>query len=158
MNTLQRRGRLSHDVTAGDRIADESDGFDQGMLGERLPSLFTEAVHDVDDAGGQAGRDDDLVHDFDEQRRRERAPFGRFVDDRATRGECRRDLPGGQHERRVPGRDDAHRTNGDAHGVVDVSGGGERLAIAGAGRAVGKEAEVFRRPVGRLAHVPDRLA
>jgi hypothetical protein len=63
--------------------------------------------------------------------RGEGAPFGGLVHDRAAGGERRRDLPGRQHERRVPRRDDAHRADRLAHGVVQMCGlGRQRQAVA----------------------------
>ena len=69
-----------------------------------------------------------------------------------------RDLPRGQHERRVPGRDDADRSDRRAHRVVHVRVGRKRQSVACAGRAIGEEAEVLRGAQRGLAHVADWLA
>ena len=101
------------------------------MFGQRLARRLAEAVHHVEDAGGQAR----LVRDLDEQRARSRAPLGRLVDDGASGGERRRDLPRRQHERRVPRRDHADRADRLAHRVVDVrrrSAARDRRAASGA--------------------------
>ena len=96
--------------------------------------------------------------DLREQHRRERAPFGGLVHDRAAGGERRRDLPGRQHERRVPGRDHAHGADRLADRVVELALGRQREAVPGARRAVGEEAEILGRAQRRLRHVAERLA
>ena len=154
VHALQRAGPLRHDCAAGRRFADEADGLDVGMLGEGATGLFAEAMHGVEHAGGQAR----LVRDFREQRRGEGTPFRRLVDDRAAGRQRRRDLPGRQHERRIPRRDDADGSDRLADRVVELARRHQRQAVLRARRAVGEKAEVLRRPQRRLRHVANRLA
>ena len=154
MHALQRRRALRHDGGAGRALADEADRLDVGMLGQRLAGILAEAVHGVEHARRQAG----LEADLRQQHRGERAPFGRLVHDRAAGRERGRDLPGRQHERRVPGRDDAHGADRLADRVVEMRVGRQRQAVIRARRAVGIEAEILRAAHRRLRHVADRLA
>ena len=119
MHALQRVGALLHDHRAGAAFADEADGLDVGMLGQRLAGVLAEAVDEVPHALRQAG----LLGDLDQQARRQRRQFGRLVDDGAAGGERRRDLPGRQHEGRVPRRDDADRADRRAGRDVDLAVG-----------------------------------
>ena len=80
------------------------------------------------------------------------------MDDRAAGGERRRDLPGREHEGRVPRRDDADGADRLADRVVELALGRQRQAVLGARRAVGEEAEIIGRAQRRLAHVAERLA
>ena len=117
MHALQRGRALAHDRRAGRAFADEADRLDVGMLGQRLAGVLAEAVHGVDDALRQTG----LRHQLDQQVGGDRRPFRRLVHDRAARRQRRRDLPGRQHERRVPRRDDADRA--DRHAQSSRSSG-----------------------------------
>src|SRR5690606_2310617 len=72
-------------------------------------------------------------------------------------GQGRRDLPGGEHERRVPRRDHADRADRFAAGVVEVVVAGQRQAVACAGSALGEEAEVLGAALGRLPHEAQQL-
>ena len=82
-----------------------------GMRRQRRAGGLAEAVDDVEDARRQLG----LARGPGEQRRGERRPLGGLEDDRVARGQRRRDAPGRQHERRVPGHDHP----GNADGLVD---------------------------------------
>ncbi len=139
---------------AGRAFADEADRLDVGMLGQRAARVLAEAVHGVEHARRQAGVEADLR----EQRRGERAPFGRLVHHRAAGRERGRDLPGREHERRIPGRDDAHGADRLADRVVEMRVGRQRQPVVRARRAVGIEAEILRAAQRRLRHVADRLA
>ena len=154
MHPLQGRRALGHDLRAGRRFADEGDSSDRLVLGQRDARIFAQAVHQVVRAGGQAG----FLADFGEDRGGERAPFRRLVDDRAARRQGRRDLPGRQHERRVPRRDDADRADRLPGRVVQVLVGRQGEAVRRLGRAVGEIAVVGRRTFGRRLHEADGLA
>ena len=117
MHALQRAGPLRHDCAAGRGFADEADRLDVGMLGECAPGILAETMNGIEHAGGQTR----LVRDFHEQRCGERAPFRGLVDDRAAGRERRRDLPGGEHERRIPRRDDADGPDRLADRVVELA-------------------------------------
>ena len=75
-------------------FADEGNGSDVALLGKRFSRRFAKAVNEIDDPSRRPGLGDDLVHDFSKENRRKWAPLGRLVDNRASRGERRRDLPG----------------------------------------------------------------
>ena len=81
------------------------------------PAPGAGALDDVEDTGRQAG----LVGDVGQQRGGERGPL-RWLDHDGVAGrEGRSDPPGGQHQRRVPGRDDrdhAGRVEGDPLAVA----------------------------------------
>ena len=154
MHALQRGRALAHDEAARLRFADERRRLDGRMLGEELAGLLADAVHEIHDARRNAR----FRHDLGEQRGGERAPLRRLVHHRATGRERRRDLPRGEHERRVPRRDDRHRPDGLAHRVVHVLGGRQRQTIRGAGRAIGEEAEILGGAQRRAAHETQRLA
>ncbi len=123
MHALQRVGALLHDQRAGAAFADEADGLDVGVLGKGLAGILAEAVDEVPHALGQAR----LLGDLDQQAGRERREFRRLVHDGAAGGQRRRDLPGREHERRVPRRDDADRA--DRHAGRHVAAGPARAAF-----------------------------
>ena len=116
MHPLQGRRALGHDFRAGCRLADESDRLDRVVLGQRNAGILAEAVHQVVRAFGQAG----FLADLGQDRRGQRAPFRRLVDDRAAGCKRGRDLPGREHEGRVPRRDDADRTDRLTRRVVQM--------------------------------------
>ena len=144
VHALQGGRALAHDGRAGGALADEADGLDVGMLGQRLAGFLAEAVHRVHDAGGQAG----LVHQAHQQIGGDGRPLGRLVHDRAAGGQGRRDLPGREHERRVPRRDDADRADRHARRHVPVVGGRQVEAVAGV-RPRGRRRSGSSRPSGR---------
>jgi hypothetical protein len=119
VHAFQGRGTLTHDETAGARLADESRRPDGGMLGEQLAGALPDPIHQIHHARGHAR----FGHDLGEQRRRQWAPLGGLVDDRASRGQGGRDLPRRQHERRIPRRNDRHGTDRLPGRVVQVLGG-----------------------------------
>ena len=108
------------------------------MFGQALARGFAHAVHHIQHAGGQAG----FERNLGKQMCGERAPLSRFVDHAASGRKGWRYLPRTEHERRVPWRDNAHRADRLAGGVVDMVGRGERLAVVGTGRLVSEESEV----------------
>ena len=73
-----------------------------------------------------------------QQARRQRRKFGRLVHNGAACREGRGDLPGRQHERRVPRRDDADRTDGHPGRDVPVLLARHVEAIAGFGASSAK--------------------
>ncbi|MNQ80907.1 hypothetical protein D3C85_959050 [compost metagenome] len=86
------------------------------MLGDELAGrIRTEAVHHV----VHALRDAHGVHHLAEQRSGLRRLLGRLDDNGVAAGQRRADLPGHQHERRVPRADHADHALGHAHGIVE---------------------------------------
>ena len=114
------------------------------------------ARHDVDDALGHAGLRDQLG----EPERGERCLLRGLDDAGVAARERRGELPGRDHQREVPGDDQAADTNGLSQRVVERPGEGERVGLAGDLRdPAGVVAEVLGG--GRDAHVAgdaDRLA
>ena len=123
------------------------------MLGQGLAGLFTQAIDEVPDALRQSR----LFGDLNQQTRGQRREFGRLVNDRAARRQSRRDLPGRQHERRVPGRDDADGPDRRARRHVDLTRRAQAAAVARFGRAVSEEPEVLRAAQRGLLHELQRL-
>ncbi len=119
-----------------------------------LAGLFAVAVHRIH----HAGRQPRLVHQAHQQIGGDGRPLGRLVHDRAAGCERRCDLPGRQHERRVPRRDDADRADRHARRHVPVVGGRQVEAVARIRHAVGEEAEVLGGADGGLRHEAIRLA
>ena len=97
-DALQVPGRSLDDELADFRRAGEGDLVDIGMVGECSARRLTESCHDVDDAIGNAGFGNQLA----ETQRRERRLLRRLENDRAARGERRRKLPCGHHQRKIP--------------------------------------------------------
>ena len=124
------------------------------MLRERTAGFFTQTVDEVPDALRQTG----LLGDFHKQLGGQWRKFGGLVDDRAAGRESGRDLPGRQHERRIPRRDDADRTDWISDRHSDLRRPLQRTAVAGLRRAIGEESKVFRTAKGRLRHKFERLA
>ncbi|MFK4646507.1 hypothetical protein ABIF96_005081 [Bradyrhizobium ottawaense] len=120
-------------------FADEADRLDRGMLGQRLAGLFTKTVDGVEHAVGNAGLLDELRQDAG----RDGRPFGRLVHDRAAGSEGRGDLPGREHERRIPRRDHADRADRHAGGDVPVLVARRVEAVARLSAFVGEEAEIL---------------
>ena len=79
------------------------------MPGEGGTGLGADALNDVEDTGRHAG----LSGDLSEEARGERRPLRWLEHHGVAGGECRTDAPGGEHERRIPRRDDRR----DARGV-----------------------------------------
>src|SRR5437773_11403298 len=72
------------------------------MSDERCACLLADSLDDVEDTWRKPG----FIGQVREQRAGEWRPFGRLEDDGRASGERRCRLPGGKHERRVPGSDD----------------------------------------------------
>ena len=119
----------------------------------RLPAVSPNAVHHVEHAGRQAG----VLRDLGQQAGRERAPLRRLVHHRAARGQRGGDLPGGQHERRVPRRDHPDRADGSPAGVVEVVGRRQGQPVGRGRGPVGEEPEVLRAPERGRRHEADGL-
>ncbi len=95
---------------AGDPGADlgrprEGDLGDVGVLDQALAADRARSRHDVEHALGQAGLERDAL----ELDRRQRRELGGLEHDRVGRRQRRRHLPGGDHQREVPGRDHPDR-------------------------------------------------
>ena len=95
-------------IGAGLGRAGEAHAPHAGVGHERRAGLLADALHDVEDAGRQAGLD----REVGEQRARQRRPLGRLQHDRGARRQRRRGLPRREHERRVPRRDHGGRAAG----------------------------------------------
>ena len=83
-----RRG-LS-DVAGGLGRSGERDAAHPGVGHQRSSYLLADALHQVVGAGGESG----LLGELGQERRRQRRPLGRFVDDAVARGQRRGQLPG----------------------------------------------------------------
>ena len=129
------------------------------MLGEPGSGGLAEPGHDVEHAGRNLG----LLDDLSEEKGREGRLLGRLEDHGVPASEGGGDLPGGHHEREVPGHDGAHDADRLAQRVAQVAAGeGELVGLAlqlghparvvaeGGGRDRGVEEE---RLVDRLAVV-----
>ncbi|MEY9415845.1 hypothetical protein ABIF69_002287 [Bradyrhizobium japonicum] len=93
-----------------------------------------------------------------QNRGRHRRPLGRLVHDGAARGQRRSDLPGREHERRVPRRDHADRTDRHAGRDIPVLVARRVLAIARLGALVGEEAKILGGADRGLGHEAMGLA
>ncbi len=89
-----------HNQTAGRGFAREGDLCDAIALSERLARLDSEAVHDIDDAGGYDVFDE-IHHDHDAHRRL----LGGLHHDAVARGDGGSKLPARHQDREVPGDD-----------------------------------------------------
>ncbi len=154
MHALQGRRALCHDRGAGGALADEGDGLDSGVLGQRLAGFLAEAMHGVEHAVGKPG----LFRELRQQIRGDRRPLRRLVHHRAAGGQRRRDLPGGQHEWRVPRRDDADRADRHAGRDIPVLIRRHVQAVARLQAPVGIEAEILGAADRGLGHEAMRLA
>jgi ParB family chromosome partitioning protein len=104
---LAGAGDAAAQHAADRRRAGERHLVDVGVVGE-VGADGARARDDVEDARRQAG----LGADLGEEQRREARVAGRLDDDGVAHGERRADLPGEQHERKVPRHnlaDDAER-------------------------------------------------
>ena len=105
MHTLQRVRPLLHDQLSGGALADKGDGLDHRMFSQGAPGFLAKPVHEIPDAGRQAGLGRNLHQDACRHRRQ----FSRLVNHRAACSQCRRNLPCRQHEWRVPRCDHTDR-------------------------------------------------
>ena len=154
MQTLQGSRPLSHDQAAGARFTDKRHGLDGLVFGQGDAGPLADAVDSAENTRGQAG----FVARLGQQRGRQGAPFSGLVHNRTTRRQRRRDLPGRQHEGRVPGRDGAHRPDGLAHRIVHVLRRRKGQTVPRPRRTVREKPEVLRTPFGGRSHESDRLA
>ena len=111
------RGKLV-DALSGAVAPGEGDLRDMRMGDKALADLGAEAGHDIDDAGRKAG----FLEQAAKLERRHRGEFRRLPDDRIACGQSRRELPGGQHQRRIPRRDRRHDPERLFAGEVDHAG------------------------------------
>ncbi|MGY3104025.1 hypothetical protein ACVWW7_000652 [Bradyrhizobium sp. LM6.9] len=104
--------------------AGEGDRRDIRVLKQGLPDHRAGADHEVEHAGRNAGTGDDLG----QRMRRARHQLGRLEHDGVAVAERRRDLPGGDRDREIPGRD--HADDSDRlTGELDVDAGTHRGAL-----------------------------
>src|SRR3990172_3282141 len=154
VDALQGRRPLGHDAPSGDGFSYEGDGPDGGMLRQSFPGDFAKSMNGVPYAVGKTRRLARLRQD----RSGERAELGGLVHHGAAGGERGRDLPGREHEGRVPGRDDPDGADGRSHRVVEVLVLEKGEPVSRLGRLVGEEAEVLGAPQGCGFHEADGLA
>ena len=105
------------DVVGDRRRADEADGLDVGIVEDGVDH-FLVAVDDVEDAGRQAGLDEQ----FGDAHRHARIALGRLQDEGVAAGDRRRDLPQRDHRREVERRDAGDDAERLAH-RIDVDAG-----------------------------------
>ena len=124
------------------------------MLGDRLSRDLAQAIDHVPHTWRQAS----FLGDFHQHPRSQGAELGGLVHHRAARAQRRRDLPCGQHERRVPWRNHRHRAQRHAVGDVQLVVAIQALTVARARRLVRVKAEVVCPAQRRLFHKAQCLA
>ena len=154
VHPLQGSRPLAHDMGAGIALPHQGHRLDRGMLGEGFAGHLAKAVDRIPHPRGNAG----LAAYLRQDHRGQRTEFRWLVHYGTTRRQRRRDLPGGEHERRVPGCDDRHRPDRGAQGIVGVLLLVQRQAIAGFRGLVGEKAKIGGPAHGGLLHEPDGLA
>jgi len=154
MHALQRIRTLLGDDRTGAAFADKCDGLDVLMLGQGPPCLLAITVDDIEDTGRQSS----FLRDFDQQPCRNWRGFGGFVHHGAARRERWCNLPSGQHERRVPGRDHADRADRHAGGNVHQRGRGQHLPIPRCRRLISEKPKILGTAKGSLGHEAKGLA
>src|SRR5882757_3034272 len=102
----QRASRRGADQLRRIGRAGETQTIDVGMRRERCTRLFADSLHNVEHACWNAGLRGKIGHHRAGQRR----PLGRLDDSGIAGGETWTYLPGGQHERPVPWRDERSNT------------------------------------------------
>jgi hypothetical protein len=100
MCPLEGRGRRFEDLLAGREVAGERGHAHTGMGDERRTDRLALTEDHVDHALGE-----DLSHDVGELERGQRGPLRRLQHHGVARSQRGRQLPGGHHQRVVPGRD-----------------------------------------------------
>ena len=124
---LQVTGGGMDDQLADFRRAGECDLVHVRMRGDRGAGRAVTG-DDIDHAWREAGFLDQLAETY----RGEGCLFGRLQHDRASRRECRRDLPDRHQQREVPRDDLPDHTHRFAQAVsVPIAGCGDRNALAG---------------------------
>ena len=104
LDALPGRGAGRVDVLRDRRRADEADRGDVRVLEDRVDRHLV-AVHDVEDAVGEAG----LLEQLRDVDRRGRVLLGRLQDERVPTRDRRRPHPHGHHRREVERRDPGRR-------------------------------------------------
>ena len=138
------------------RAAGEGDLGDLGMRHQRLAHHGAIAGHDIDHAGRQAQFLDHELHEFEQ---RGGCELGWFDHHRAAGRQRRRQLPGRQHQGRVPWRDE--RTHADRlfEDVGEVIGPIDRHHRAlDFIRQAAVVVEPLRHVLGLRHHLRDQLA
>ena len=114
------RAAAAVDVLRDRRGADEADGGDLGMVEDGVDG-FLVAVHDLEDAVGQAG----FLHQLGEHQRHGGVALGGLEDEGVAAGDGRAHLPHRDHRREVEGRDAGGDAERLAHRIhVDAGAGG----------------------------------
>ncbi len=138
---LEQRGARGGHGPAGGGAAGERDGPHPGVGHQGLADLATQAVQEVEDPR----RRPDLGEEARQAVRGQRRQLAGLGDEGIAHRQGRRDLPGQQVERQVPGGDQADHAEGLAQGVVQ-----RPLHVVGVVAVVadgaGEEAEVLDRP------------
>src|SRR5438105_8391788 len=101
LHTELLESRAPDDPIARYGRAGEGDCAHLRMLAERLTGVLAGPVHHIQDAAGNSG----LEREIPEARRRDGRELAHLQHRGVAEGERRGDLPGGRHERHVPGRD-----------------------------------------------------
>ena len=111
------RGKLV-DALSGAVAPGERDLRDMRMSDKALADLGAEAGQDIDDAGRKAG----FLEQAAKFKRGHRREFRGLPDDRIARGQSWRELPGSEHQRRIPRRYRRHHPERLFAGEVDHAG------------------------------------
>ena len=98
---------LFGDQAACAGLPNKGNRLDFGVFAQRFTRTFAKAVHRVQNTWWQAR----FFGNFDQQACSQWRCFGWFMNHGAPCGQGWCDLPCGQHERRVPRRDDTHRAD-----------------------------------------------
>ena len=134
---------LREDDLAGAGLAGEGDQRHVRVLDQRVAgeAFLAVAVDEVEDALGQAG----LLEDARPQGRGQRGELGRLQHHGVAGGQCRAELPGLEHERGVPRRDEPGDADRLAVDVVGLAAGHLEGVVVLGDDQVGEEAEVLGR-------------
>jgi hypothetical protein len=113
---LEVLGRVPEDGLPGGGLSGEGDQRNVRVPDQRVAGFLAQAVDQVEDAVWQAG----FLEDGGPQRGGQWGEFGGFEDHRVSRGEGGGELPGLEHERGVPRRDEPCDADRFAVHVVDL--------------------------------------
>ena len=123
LHALAGRAAARIDVLGDRRRADEADGLDVGIVEDGVDRLLV-AVDDVEDAGRQAGLDQQLG----QHQRHAGVALGRLQDEGVAAGDGGRELPHRDHGREVERRDAGDDAERLAH-RIDVDAGAGAVGV-----------------------------
>src|SRR5208282_1900855 len=133
----------------------EGYGVDLLMIEDRLTDDRAVPHHEVENAFGDASANDDLGQRVG----RTWHELGRLEHDRVAVRERRRNLPGRNRDRKIPGRDDSDHADGLACRLdVDVRAHGRELFARDSQRLAGEEIEDLAGPRDLADPLGQRLA